>query len=211
MAIRFHCPSCKQPIEIDNEWAGQSVACPYCQKVVTAPQNDELAGGVQTAQPGAGLNPPPPPQGMATAYAPAKPGSTMAVVSLLMVLAAGACFVFGLMQFGMAIQQHMQNNIDPNLTPEQMQKQLEDDVQQGKISVPSSAGTAAWLGTALALGGLIVSILSLVRGESMKWMAIIALLIGLLFMLCNFGMGMGILALTGQMPTTVPAGAIPSN
>lgn len=37
MAIQFNCPSCTQPIEVDDEVAGQSAACPYCGKVVTVP------------------------------------------------------------------------------------------------------------------------------------------------------------------------------
>ncbi len=38
MAIQFNCPSCTQPIEVDDEVAGQAAACPYCGKVVTVPQ-----------------------------------------------------------------------------------------------------------------------------------------------------------------------------
>lgn len=42
MAVRFQCPSCYQPIEIDDEWAGKSVGCPYCQKTVAAPDESTL-------------------------------------------------------------------------------------------------------------------------------------------------------------------------
>lgn len=37
MAIQFFCVACRQPIEIDDEFANQTVTCPYCRKVVTAP------------------------------------------------------------------------------------------------------------------------------------------------------------------------------
>ncbi|MCH7870524.1 MAG: hypothetical protein IID33_02375 [Planctomycetes bacterium] len=37
MAIQFACPGCSQPIEVDDEIAGKSAACPYCQRVVTVP------------------------------------------------------------------------------------------------------------------------------------------------------------------------------
>jgi endogenous inhibitor of DNA gyrase (YacG/DUF329 family) len=37
MSIQFHCPSCAQAIEVDDDVAGQSAACPYCGKVVTVP------------------------------------------------------------------------------------------------------------------------------------------------------------------------------
>ncbi len=42
MAIRFQCGSCGQPIEIDDVWASKLVACPYCQKTVTAPAASTL-------------------------------------------------------------------------------------------------------------------------------------------------------------------------
>jgi len=42
MAIHFHCPSCAQPIEIDDEWAGKLVACPYCRNTVSAPAESTL-------------------------------------------------------------------------------------------------------------------------------------------------------------------------
>ncbi|NOS99119.1 MAG: hypothetical protein HOP29_00650 [Phycisphaerales bacterium] len=37
MAVQFECPSCRNPIEIDDPWAGRTVACPYCRNAVTAP------------------------------------------------------------------------------------------------------------------------------------------------------------------------------
>jgi hypothetical protein len=37
MAIQFFCAACHQPIEVDDDAANQSVTCPYCRKVVTAP------------------------------------------------------------------------------------------------------------------------------------------------------------------------------
>ena len=42
MAIRFHCASCSQPIEVDDEWALKLVACPYCRKTVTAPAETQI-------------------------------------------------------------------------------------------------------------------------------------------------------------------------
>lgn len=40
--IRFQCQSCSQPIEVDEEWAGKAVACPYCKSTVTAPAQTTL-------------------------------------------------------------------------------------------------------------------------------------------------------------------------
>jgi hypothetical protein len=65
MAIRFHCASCRQPIEVDDEWALKAVACPYCRKTVIAPAESTLGdlSGIPVASPlgavdEAGLAPP---------------------------------------------------------------------------------------------------------------------------------------------------------
>lgn len=42
VAIRFQCGACAQPIEVDDEWASKTVACPYCHKTVTAPAASTL-------------------------------------------------------------------------------------------------------------------------------------------------------------------------
>ena len=43
MAIRFQCPSCHKPIEIEDAWAGRSVACCYCEQVLEAPHESTWA------------------------------------------------------------------------------------------------------------------------------------------------------------------------
>lgn len=42
MAIRFQCGGCNQPIEVDDEWGGRVVACPYCRRVASAPSVSTL-------------------------------------------------------------------------------------------------------------------------------------------------------------------------
>jgi hypothetical protein len=55
MAIQFHCPGCRQPVEVDDEWAGKLVACPYCRRTVTAPAESLLdVSSVPSAKPLAG-------------------------------------------------------------------------------------------------------------------------------------------------------------
>ena len=46
MAIQFNCPGCQQPVEVDDEWAGQHVACPFCHRVVTTPNESTLASSI---------------------------------------------------------------------------------------------------------------------------------------------------------------------
>jgi hypothetical protein len=47
MAIRFQCPACSEPIEVDEEWSRQVVRCPYCQRTVTAPAESTLPANEQ--------------------------------------------------------------------------------------------------------------------------------------------------------------------
>ncbi|MFQ5805996.1 MAG: hypothetical protein ACE5I3_06055 [Phycisphaerae bacterium] len=42
MAIQFPCPGCSQPIEVDDVYAGQTAACPYCRRVVNVPAESIL-------------------------------------------------------------------------------------------------------------------------------------------------------------------------
>ncbi len=53
MAIRFQCASCSQPIEVDDEWASKTVACPYCRKTIAAPAESTLpdVSGIPLASP----------------------------------------------------------------------------------------------------------------------------------------------------------------
>ncbi|MCH7700069.1 MAG: hypothetical protein IID37_00140 [Planctomycetes bacterium] len=92
MDVRFQCPACDQPIEVDGEWAGAAVACPYCQKTVTAPASSTFQPNVPppTAQPLAGA--PAAYPGVATpgVYSAIPPGgrNTVAVVALSLAVAA---------------------------------------------------------------------------------------------------------------------------
>jgi len=51
--IRFQCQSCSQPLEVDEEWAEKTVACPYCKATVTAPAESTLTNleQIHTASP----------------------------------------------------------------------------------------------------------------------------------------------------------------
>lgn len=41
MAIRFRCPACKQPIEVDDHDANRSVRCFYCHAVIQTPAEND--------------------------------------------------------------------------------------------------------------------------------------------------------------------------
>ncbi len=42
MPIRFRCNLCNQPVEVDDEAAGHSASCPYCQGLTPVPQFSSL-------------------------------------------------------------------------------------------------------------------------------------------------------------------------
>lgn len=42
MAIQFSCGACGQPVEIDDEWGGKTVACPFCHSQIVAPTESRL-------------------------------------------------------------------------------------------------------------------------------------------------------------------------
>jgi hypothetical protein len=61
MAIRFYCPACTRPIEVDDEWVSRRVTCPYCRRVISAP-SESLIGDAHVGVGG----PPPVPPGSAS-------------------------------------------------------------------------------------------------------------------------------------------------
>ena len=88
MSIQFHCPGCRQPIEVDREWAERLVACPYCRQTVTAPAESDLeltealpvARGLADAAPGQAPTDAPLLGNAVYAGAPAGPGPVAAGV-----------------------------------------------------------------------------------------------------------------------------------
>jgi DNA-directed RNA polymerase subunit RPC12/RpoP len=73
MPIQFHCSSCGQPIEVDDEHAGQAAACPYCRQLVTVPPQSTYYPSEGAAARPAGPDTAPPPFGPASAEPPGGP------------------------------------------------------------------------------------------------------------------------------------------
>lgn len=103
MAIQFLCPACSQPIEVDAEWGGRPVDCPYCRKRVTAPLESTYSPVPQAPQAR--------PMGMAPAFGPvehaltmppaipAGGGNAIALWALVLSLSSLACLLVGNMIF----------------------------------------------------------------------------------------------------------------
>ena len=194
MAIRFACPSCQQPIEIDDQWAGQSVGCPYCKKVVTAPPSSTWPPGeVPVASPaGSAFRPPPPPGDQAQApVAPATAASPYAAWGLTLSLTCAVLCTLGMVvwfgQFGLLAVEKLGDN--PHPTREETQKAqqeiMEEIIAEGRYPTNTFSTAAALIGALCGLGGLVLAVRSLLRQERRRGMAIAACLIGACFVVCQ--------------------------
>jgi len=192
MAIQFQCPSCRQPIEVDDEWAAQPVACPYCQKTVTAPETSTflpqaprgvaspLAADALPAEPAAGAAE----QGLgAEVYTPVRSDANpLALWALISSFAAVACFVVYIVLVG----PYLTSIGAETATPQEVQNRLLSDMQQGKLpDAMFAAGVAVMLGLALWVLSIILGVIAL-RKPTRRGMSIAALVLsgGMLLMLC---------------------------
>ena len=118
MAIQFNCPGCRQPVEVDDEWAGEHVACPFCQRVVTAPAESTINALQDDLPPTARRLSPSDPGGMIATEAAAPPRyNRLAVVGFGLSLAA----IF-LLILGQIMLQFVVDEMGPNPTFEEQQK-----------------------------------------------------------------------------------------
>lgn len=204
MAIRFACPSCGQPIEIDDEWAGQSVACPYCRRVVNAPRESSWPpGNVPVAAPAAastaghqptfgGITPPLPPGGAAThrTYSsefprPQGAGLSSAGWALLLALFCGALSLCGWVLWMGPLVKAVTDKTGPTATPEEVTKVLQEMLINQQVPSNPSAGWAAGLGIVCGLAALALAARSMIRQEGRTVMAIAACLLAALFVVCE--------------------------
>jgi hypothetical protein len=211
MPIQFCCAQCGQPIEVDDEHAGQTATCPYCRHVMSIPQQStyqpEAAVAARALGGSAGEWAP---AGGPTAELPPAPGRRPAVVpaprqraartlgsfallcALLALLLMGAG---GLRALSIAVRS---GKLAPASTPTPADI---TELQQQAAKDPWVAGPQ--LGATLfALVGLVLAIASLVQATTGNWRGLTAGIICGLFFLCLCG-GVAFSLLTGfGMPAT---------
>lgn len=185
MAIRFACPSCRQPIEVDDEWAGQSVGCPYCRKVITAPAVSSWPSDqIPMASP---LRESPEPVVPASGYpvrSPAQAASaapwalTMAITSALLSIFASLVWLGNLARV-------LTEKAGPNATQEELAKVYSNMIASGQLPHSPLATAAAVVGTLCGIGGLVLAIRTLLWQQPRRGMAIAACIICVAFSCCG--------------------------
>jgi hypothetical protein len=169
MPVQFNCAACGKPIEIDDEFAGQAVTCPYCRGVVKAPP----AGGPPVAAP---LDLPPPD------LASSPTGPSPAVVPNWFATAGLMCAVVIVLAFctslGMIVKTVQTEHPDGRINQAQLQE-LMDRASKMPLMI-----AVQWIILIAAVMGTILSILGLTRRQGRRWQAIIGVTISGLFLTC---------------------------
>lgn len=196
MAIRFPCPDCRQPIEVDDVWALRPVICPYCRKTVVAPEYSTFV-----PPPELPVADPVSDQPSAATYADndvtqSPAGNPLAVVALLLALGAFALFFVA----AIVLQPHMQElmPVAQGMVEAMRAGQPDELLRIQNEFLARHNGMPAWLvaafvidiGACLAwLAGVICGLIALRRPQRRR-MAVGALIVsGLLpvFLCCGGG------------------------
>jgi len=209
MAIRFACAACQQPIEIDDEWGGQSVACPYCHKAVTAPTTSTWSPTqIPQAQPSTSALETPTPSSLSpdqTPYRPltATPTPSTAPVSLGLAIASVLLSLLALVAWAGAVGTQAVDKYGPNPSEEQIHQILENVITHGTMPAPFLTWIALITGAFCALAGIAMAVRSLLRQESHRLMAILACTLCVSFLCCQLAL---MLVFVGpSAPQTMPA------
>lgn len=201
MAIQFVCAGCKQPIEVDAEWANQTIMCPYCRFVQTAPAEStfkpEAVHPAAPVQPGGfGMSAPPPPSGAAV-YVPqpyVPQGNPLGKASLILGVLAWLFLVVSIMAASPLFRE-MAGTLQPYLTSQptaqaqrELTREFEERIQKEMMNNPAfqSRALQATLFILAAevcgLTGVILSIVALFRRGAVKTHAILGIVFSGLFL-----------------------------
>lgn len=200
MAIRFNCPNCRQPIEVDDEIGGRSAACPYCRRVVNVPAEssyteeavdaapaaplDDAAGdsGVSSAERLATRSQPPPPIDLHVGPPPDAKRRAAATYGIYALISTGIAVVLMII-FVSTLLPILMPLMEGNPTSQPTQQQIQDAVMQsGKIGIFFGTRVGAAF---FSLFGLVFGIASLRNSRGISnWRAVLALVVSGLFLAC---------------------------
>jgi hypothetical protein len=230
MAIQFPCPSCSQPIEVDDEYAGQSAACPYCRRVVNVPTESpgqmrpaamarptlspaegEAGAGPREAPPIGEVRPgvPPPPSSGALHVGPlpsnrdraASIYGTYALICTVLVVLLYGTFVF----YGVALMMsELGTSPTSQPTPEEMGR-AQAAAMQKMFSTRWVAAVSVGA-EFFAVVGIVLGIVSLRAGRRANWKAVASLVVCGMLAICTFG---SLVSLLSGATAPAPASLLP--
>ncbi len=191
MPVQFECSNCHQPIEVDDEYAGQSAACPYCRAVLTVPMSSTFEAPVAvTARPAApSAIPSIPVEGDAEEQPISAPSPVRTRNARLLGNGALASAAIAMLLFAVAfaigtarIVQEYGGNPPVRFTEEET-RALQESLGQNPAIVTCMIG-----GAFVAVIGLILALISLSQDARGNWRALVAGAVCGLFLLCNCGL-----------------------
>ena len=230
MAIQFPCPSCGQPIEVDDEYGGQTAACPYCRRVVNVPTQspDEMrpaamarpalssSEGEARAEPrevptGGEVRPeappPPPPGALHVGPLPTKRdqvastyGTYALICTVLVVLLFGTIMAYGFV----LTMGELRAIATTQPTTEEMGK-AQAAAMQELFNSPWVAGISLG-GAFFAVVGLVLGIVSLRAGARPNWKAVVSLVVCGMLTICTCG---SLVSSLSGMAMPAPANLLP--
>ena len=207
MAIQFNCPSCRQPIEVDDEHAGQVASCPYCRGVVTVPQTStyqtepvpaarpsnqgvEYADNItppHSAPPVTTTPPPPDSLHVGTTYNPRQQsaqsfGTYALICAVLMVL------LFGVVMVQLLTRTLSKLDFDPATQPidqaamNQASTEATQELSREPIFLAPLIGSMFF-----GVVGVALAITSLFQSSRGNWRGIVSLILCGLYVICICG------------------------
>ena len=195
MAIRFECPSCHQPIEIEDDWAGRSVACCYCHQVVTAPRESTWSSTeVPIASP---ASPQPLNAQRETAGRPSGPWDASAEIettdggpsggwALTLSVAGAILATLGWLVWMGTLAVQLEEHVGPDATQSELMQATQELLASGEgYRLPPAAVVLFLVGLVCGVVGLVLAIRVLLSARQRRGTAIAACIIGAAVSFCQ--------------------------
>jgi len=195
MAIQFPCTNCGQPIEVDEQHAGQTAACPYCRHLVVVPESSTYdPNAAVTARPTEAEAPVPTPM-----QPPPLPGEQYAVVDETALTrqrrAAATIGNFGLACAGIVVALFL-GTMGYSMylgAKNAMSDQGKNVTMEEQMSMLENSPAVVWLGVGscgmlfFGIAGIILGAISLAQDRTANWRGWVAIIVCGGMLLCFGG------------------------
>ncbi len=180
MAIQFICPSCGQPIEVDDELANELVTCPFCNEAAAAPAKTDLTpGSPAVASPAATPSPPGIDYAPSAAPAPGSPPRWASVCAWISLACIPLVFVLAFVAAWMS--QEFTGTLSEGASRAEIEA-VRDDIVKSKPQAILIFGVGACM---LPVAAIVFAVIALVARAVPRWPAITTLCLiaaGMLFL-----------------------------